>query len=208
MNYKIPTAGAIIVGLVIYILYLQQCTKQPKQSDNPAVLSVDTQAILKKYQVVTHPGTDTVYRPGAVIYPDLPKAFEVDGSKWETVKDIPVKVDTEAIIRDYYSLRIKKDSFITRGARINLTDSVYNNDIIGRQWDVQVYSETVTKTVAPAMVYFGGGFYNSKTILFSGGHLDLGYINRKGQHFKVDILRMNGQWHKGVTFYQPLWRIK
>jgi hypothetical protein len=208
MNYKITTAGAIIAGLVIYILYLQQCKQQPKQKDkSPAVLSVDTQAILKKYQVVTHPKTDTVYRPGSVRYkPGAPgEPYPVP---YEVVKEIPAKVDTQAIIQDYYSVRIKKDSFVTPEVGIRLTDSLYNNDIFGRQWDVQVTSKTVIKTVAPATIYFGGGFYNSKTILLSGAHVDLGYINRKGQHLKVDILRMSGEWHKGVTFYQPLWRFK
>lgn len=203
-----PTAAIIIIGLVIYILYLTQCN-HPKPAD-PKIIRVDTQAILKKYQVHTVPRVDTIYRPGKTVYKDTGKVTTIPGSPVFVDRrvEVPAVIDTQAIIGDYYSRVVQKDSFVNEMARIYITDTVYKNRITGRVWDVGVVSQVITKTLASRMIYVQGGFYNSKTTLLEGVHADLGYINLKGQHFKVGALRMNKDWHYDITFGQTLWRSK
>lgn len=206
-NMKTSITTVIIAGLVIYILYLTQCNK-PQLQPNQSVLSVDTQAIIKKYQAMTSPRIDTVYRPGQFVYRHDTIRGKPETIFVETIPEVPANIDTQAILEGYYSKVIQTDSLKTPDVSIHLTDTVYKNRIIGRLWGVQAVSRTVVKTITPRTVYFGGGFHYAPSDVFSDVHVDLGYINRKGQHFKVDLKLENKQLQYGGSFYQTIFRFK
>lgn len=55
---------------------------------------------------------------------------------WEEVREVPADVDTAAIISRYFTARTLKDSFRLRDmATVRITDTLLQNDIIGRTVD-------------------------------------------------------------------------
>src|ERR1044072_2600105 len=197
---SLPLSLGVIVALVLYILYLTQC-KGPAPC--PQVQSrVDTQYI----NVYSSPAVDTIYLPGDTVYRKVRVPGKDSMIFVEIVRSVPAKVDTQAILQDYYSLIIQTDSIKIPNGSVHTIDTVTKNRIVGRKLDV---------VMAPAhdpsysrQFYFGGGFHTSLFLnkglsseAISAGHIDVGYINRKGQHLKIDLMRTGGRWHEGLSFY-------
>jgi hypothetical protein len=197
---SLSISTGVIIALVIYILYLTQCNR-PAPCPEGRRIRIDTEYIT----ITSQPKIDTLYRPGDTIR--IPGKKRKDSLIFvEIVKPIPQKVDTQAIIQDYYSMVIQRDSLKNKDVSIYTTDTVTKNRIVGRRWDVQL----VTKTIVPKSheFYFGGGFHTSlflnkgvATEAISSGHIDFGYINAKRQHLKIDLMRTAGRWHEGLSFY-------
>ena len=209
---KVPIPWIFAGLLILWILYLTQCRQQkPCPPGRVRIAKVDTQRIIRDYAAITKPKPDTVYRPGDTIYrpgkvipgkPPQPIFVEV-------VKEVPAQVDTQAIIRDYYSKWTFTDSLAIPHYKIFVQDTLYKNRLIGRGWKVK--SETIYVTATPLppwQIYAQGGAYTSKTEFISGGELTLGYLNRRGQGFEFSLLRTTGQWHKGIKFHQTIFQSK
>jgi hypothetical protein len=216
IDSRLSVETGVIIALVIYILYLTQC-KGPAPCPEGRGIRVDT--VTRVFHDTTKPKTVTIYRPGDTIWKDglppehlraLRNNFTMVHDTFEIVKEIPTMIDTQAVIQDYYSKIIQKDSIrYTDGKvriKVKITDTVYQNRIIGRWWALE-YSppESLQKK---AQFYFGGGFHTSLFLnkglssqTISAGHVDLGYINKKGQHLKLDLMRTGGLWHEGISFY-------
>jgi hypothetical protein len=197
--------------LILWILYLTQCRQQkPCPPGQVRIAKVDTQRIISEYAASTKPTPDTVYRPGDTIYRYKTKPGKAPEPVFvEVVTGIPIKVDTQAIIRDYYSKYTFTDSLIIPSHKIFVSDTLYKNRIIGRGWRVRSETQVITKTPQQKWQIYGeGGAYTSKTEFLSGGELTLGYLNRRGQGFEFSLLRTTGQWHKGIKFHQTLFHSK
>lgn len=210
---QFTTTAFIIAGLLIYILYLTQCKGAKPCPPAKTKVVVDTSST----KVSTKPPPGDVYQPGDTIL--ITKKIIVKGKdslifvEVEIVKEIPQQVDTQAIIQAYYSKRVQKDSIITKdqfgkpSIKVHTTDTVYHNQIIGRVWDIQDINKTEV-LLPKAQFYIGGGGYTSVFMnkgispeLISAAHLDFGYINKKGQHLKIDLMRSAGKWHQGLSIY-------
>lgn len=200
-NIQLSTTTLALVMALIYILYLTQCNR----SEPCPVTAVipDTSEI----QVSSQPKTDTVYLPGQTITKKVPVKGK-DSFIYvpvEVVKPIPVKVDTQAILQDYYSVRIQSDSLITSDVRVSITDTVYQNRIVGRMWNAFIIKKAPIKK--KRYFYMGGEGFTSAFMnkmpgeLISAASIGAGYINRKGEHIKISLMRANGYWHQGIGFY-------
>lgn len=201
LTTTVPTA--LLILALLYILYLTQCNP-PRPCPPVAMIEANTKGSSK-------PKTDTVYRPGDTIR--ISKLVTIKGKDsivfvpFQIVKTIPAIVDTQAVVNAFFAMRIQSDSFKTPDVTIQVTDTVEQNQITGRLWNVQVVSKTPVQKQS-RQFYFGGGGYTSlfmnkglTTEAISAGHIDIGYINRKGQHLKLDLMRSAGRWHQGISFY-------
>lgn len=203
----------IFVGLLLlWILYLTQCNKKI-YSIPTQITTIDTQRIISEYISNTSPHLDTVYLPGDTIWRKS-KALPAKPSEpifVEVVKEIPIRVDTQAIINSYYSKTIYKDSLIIPDKfRVFVTDTLYKNKITGRTWDVKAETQVITKTTIkrPWLLYGELGAYQSKALFISGGEITLGYLNRRGQGFEFSLLRTSREWMKGIKFHQTIFQSK
>jgi hypothetical protein len=203
-NLQLSATAILLILAVIYILYLTQCNS-PRPCPPVAKFIIDTQAILATSQ----PKIDTIYQPGDTIYRS--RLVSVRGKDSmifvpvQVVKQIPAVVDTQAILKDYYSLVIQRDSLQTEDVKVYVTDTVNQNRITGRAWNVTI----LKKIQKPKrQFYIGGEGYTStfmnkglSTELVSAASFGVGYINRQGEHFKIGLMRTGGRWHQGIGFY-------
>lgn len=211
MKLALSTTTLAVILLLFYILYLTQCrkTKCPPTNGSITKTVVDSSHL----QVSSVPVIDTVYLPGEPIYHTTPgKPYPIPGKPYPVVREIPANVDTQAIILKYFSTVIQKDSltYINKDSsttvKIKTTDTVQLNQIIGRTWDIAVKTKTVSVQEFKRQFYWGGGLYGNKTDFISGAHVDIGYINKKGMHLKLDGLLMDKKLHAGLSFYQTFGR--
>lgn len=207
MNFK-PTALSLSTGVILclicYILYLTQC--------NPCDCPIKEGKVVQQPIVTTtQPKTDTVFRPGDTIRILVKIPTRVKGKdsivfvEKEVVKQVPARIDTQAILQDYYSKVIQMDSLRTPDVVIHTVDTTYKNRVIGRWWSVQ---QIKTQPKVKRKFYFGGELYSSMfmngarpTQAISAGKFGLGYINRKEEHFTLGLMRSGGLWHQGIGFY-------
>lgn len=204
-SLQLTTTALIILALSLYILYLTQC-RIPRLARTcpPQEIKVlrDTQYL----EDTSKPKTKKIYLPGDTIPARIIKGKDsLIFVPFQVVKEVPAKVDTQAIINNYYSMRVQEDSFKTADVTVRTTDTVHQNQIIGRLWNVQI----ITKTPKQKRQFYIGGegftslFMNkglSKEVI-SAGQLGLGYINRQGDHLKISLMRSAGRWHQGAGFY-------
>ena len=156
-----------IIGLVIILLLTRVCSSG-EQTNLPKV-KVDG----KTYELVKHT-VDTVtivknkveYRPGKVIYKDTPIYLEH-----------PSNIDTSAVIKEYYSKVVYKDTLKLDQEEgiITVTDTISQNKIIGRLWKASIkhktiHDVTIVKELPKTQVYIGGvaGFNRVDLINFVG----------------------------------------
>ena len=109
----------VIIGLIITILCLRSCEVNPGKI---------TYVGGKPYEVIKHtvdtvyvPTIQTVYRKGEVIYKEVPIYVELPG-----------RIDTVEVIRDYYSKVVYKDTLKLKDSLgyIALTDTIFRNNAI------------------------------------------------------------------------------
>lgn len=198
------STAILLVFALIYILYLTQC-RSSEPCPPVSQYTVDTQSVISS----STPKTDTIYMPGDTIYKSRLITMKGKDSlifvPYKVIERIPAIVDTQAIIRDYYSVVIQTDSIETSDVKVGVTDTVNRNRITGRKWDITILNK---KQKPKRQFYIGGEGYTSTlmnkglpTELVSAASIGLGYINRKGEHLKIGLMRTGGRWHQGIGFY-------
>lgn len=157
----------VILGLIVVILLMRAC------DDNSTKPGETIKIVGKKYEVVKRE-VDTVevpvktveYRPGKTIYVDSLIYVEV-----------PAKVDTLSILKDYYAKRIYIDTLKLNDSMgyIVVNDTISENSILGRLWEAQINKTTITeqiivKELPKNQVYIGlvGGFDRPNIVNFAG----------------------------------------
>jgi hypothetical protein len=168
-----------IIGLIIVILCLRSC-----KIDNGPIVKIDG----KKYQVIKHKvdtvyvrTTQTVYKKGDVIYREKPIYVQ-----------LPPRIDTVEVIRDYYSKVIYKDTLKLKDSLgyITLTDTIFQNNISGREWvshvnKITIKDVTIVKELPKNQIYLGGLLnLNNKTGFTSVGPSVL-FKTKKDRVFSV-----------------------
>lgn len=105
---------------------------------------------------------DTVYLPGPVVTKEIPVP-------------VPAKVDTAAILAQYFTKRVYDDTLQTKFVTMHLTDTVYQNTLLGRTASYtftlpQRHHSLTAGVIAGANTFALMGGYRYKRWLFSGGY--------------------------------------
>ena len=152
LNFK----NIAIVALVIWILLLWF---------NPGGVMPGGRTIRidgKKYEVIKHTiDTVEVEKIKTVTKKGKDIVHEVIDVDTLVLKEL-VNVDSAAILKDYLSKVIYKDTLVLDGGlgTIALTDTITKNRILGRTWDAKVKERTIkeeliVKEPAKAQLYYG-----------------------------------------------------
>lgn len=117
----------VIALLVIIILLQRSCTSQPTEKE---IIKIEG----KKYEVIKRDTviktvTQTVYRPGEIIYKEVPIYVE-----------IPTDVDTLAILKNYFAINVYKDTLHLKDSLgyVSIIDSITQNGIKSRYFDANI----------------------------------------------------------------------
>ena len=169
-----------IIGLIIVILCLRSCDINP-DGEIKYVNGKPYQVIKHKVDTVYVRTTQTVYKKGDVIYREKPIYVQ-----------LPPRIDTVEVIRDYYSKVIYKDTLKLKDSLgyITLTDTIFQNNILGREWDshvnkITIKDVTIVKELPKNQFYLGGLLnLNNKTGFTSVGPSVL-FKTKKDRVFSV-----------------------
>lgn len=169
---KLDLKTLVIFALIIIVILMRACDGS---STNPGeTIKVDG----KKYEVINRI-VDTVNVPVKTIEYRKGKNIYIDSLIYVQV---PVKVDTSSILKDYYAKRIYIDTLKLKDGLgyIIVNDTVSQNTLLGRMWDAQVNKTTIkeqviVKELPKNQVYIGlvGGFDNVNIVNFAGPSLVL-----------------------------------
>lgn len=156
---KIDTKTIIIFGLIIVIFLLNMCSTDVSDDGKKVKIAGKTYTIIKhEIDTLVVPVKQIVYRDGKEIYRE--KTVYVD---------VPSNVDTNNIIKNYYSQVVYKDTLRLGDSLgyISVVDTIFNNSILNRKWESYVNKFTIKETLYlkqdPRAQFFVGGFggYNS-----------------------------------------------
>jgi len=134
----------------------------------------------KKYEVIKHDidtfevvKTKVVTKKGSDIYHETIVEKEVQ-------VQVPAIVDTQALLKDYYSKVLYKDVLVLPDSlgTVAVTDTISQNRILGRTFDAKVKERTIKETLIvkelpKTQVYycFTGGFNKADVVSNIGGGL-------------------------------------
>lgn len=134
----------------------------------------------KKYEVIKHDidtfevvKTKVVTKKGSDIYHETIVEKEVQ-------VQVPAIVDTQALLKDYYSKVLYKDVLVLPDSlgTVAVTDTISQNRILGRTFDAKVKERTIKETLIvkelpKTQVYYGftGGFNKADVVSNIGGGL-------------------------------------
>jgi len=191
----------IMLALVVIIIMQRSCSRSPKSTKEIIKIAG------KKYEVVKRE-TDTirvevahnVYKKGQDIYHEVPVYI-----------DVPENVDTAAILKNYYTLNVYKDTLKLKDSLgyIAVTDSISKNILLGRTWDAKINKIIVDnkiylKELPKNQLYVGGSLGIEKPLyLMTGGNL---MIKTKNDHMYGVGIGVNSQLN---AYFQGtmLWKI-
>ena len=168
---KLLNLKNIAIALLIVIVVFQQCGGDKRKTGE--IVKVDG----KKYELIKHEidtfeivKTKVVTKKGEDIY-------------HETIKEvnIPVIVDTQALLHDYFAKNIYKDTLHLPDSlgTISLIDTITQNKILGRTFNASVKQRTIKETtivkeLPKTKVFYGleGGFNKADVV----SHLGFGFL--------------------------------
>jgi hypothetical protein len=181
---KIDLKTVIIFGLIIVLLLMNMCSTDVSGDGQTVRIGRKTYTIVKhEVDTVVVPVNQIVYKKGKDIY----KEMVVD-------VNVPSKVDTNTIIKNYYSQLIYKDTLKLKDSLgyVSVVDTVFNNSIIKRKWESHVnkifVKELIIVKEVPKNQFFIGGFggYNSQlSSIYLGPTIML--KNKKENTFNLGI---------------------
>lgn len=192
MKWIINNVNSIFAFLLgaFAVFYFRGCL--PEKQSSPKVIKREG----RKYEVLKH---DTVYQKKTITqYRDGVYVYKYDSVYVEITPD----VDTSAILKDYYSLNMFRDTFKTEIGDIVLNDTISQNRIKGRTYTATFkYPEitTIVKEKPKAAVFAGLGtsFYGEGRIAEVSGHLMLETKKRRlygvgvGMINKEPVVKLN-----------------
>lgn len=180
----------LIVALAAIILVMRACPQ--KHTDTKPVETVKIDG--KKYDVVKHT-IDTVKVPYQVVVTKAGKDIRHDTTIYVP---IPQSVDTEQIVRNYYSKNVISDSLYLPDSLgvVKLIDTIYNNDLLSRKWKANVWSvrvndKLIVKERPKNQVYIGWTVgLDKKTLLNYTGPAIL-LKNKRDNMYSVGVGAVN-----------------
>jgi len=167
---RLDLRSLTIIVLIIVIFLMRMCSTDGNISggkNNTVKIGGKKYTIVKREVDTTYITTrQTVYTPGDSIYVEVP-----------IYVDVPGKVDTAYILRDYYAKYVYRDTLRLNDSLgyIAMRDTIFKNRILGRHFDAFVNKITVKETIYLDPVktlefYLGGviGFDKKDIINFAG----------------------------------------
>ena len=152
--FKIDTKTIIILGLIVVIFLLNMCSTDVSDDGKKVKIAGRTYTIIKhEVDTVLVPVQQVVYRNGKDIYRE--NVIYVN---------IPSNVDTNEILKNYYSQVVYKDTLKLNDSLgyISVVDTLFNNTILSRKWESYVNKFTIKETLYlredPRLQLFVGGF--------------------------------------------------
>lgn len=193
----------IYLGLLVlslgYIVILQ--TNKTICPEPPELVKVDTGYIIQEFiSTWEKPQPDTIILPARVVEKIVPEYIQVPGEL------VVVDVDTAAILIDYYSKAVYKDTLNTPYASIYLTDTVTKNRIQARQWSAQLRIPEITRVEQLSLkkrneVYAGFAIMSLPGTV--GGDVNFAFKNKKDQLFEIGIgLIGSEQYYRAGTKFK------
>ena len=182
----------VIVALVAVIIIQRSCGNSVKNSNklsDSSIVKIDG----KKYDIVSKK-VDTVEVSHDVIIYQKGKDIKHDSVIYVA---IPSNIDTQEIVRDYFSKNIYIDTFklndscFTNLGYVVATDTIFKNKIFSRKWDahiesVDVNNSSIVKGPLKNQFYFGGSLGIEKPSLTMLG-ADLLLKNKKDHIYILEV---------------------
>ena len=137
-NIDLKTIAIIVLGAII-ALYSIFSPKPPKPDNGTITIDGVT------YGVMSHT-IDTVLIPHDSLIYKKGKTIKVTNTIHDT---IPKDVDSLAILKNYFTKVIYRDSVILKDSlgKIVLVDTIFKNSIHSRVWDYHINSKTIKETI-------------------------------------------------------------
>ena len=151
---KIDFKFLVIVILVLIILLLRMCDNDLTEKPKDTIKIDGKEHIILKHtrDTIYEPVIETIYKKGETIYKDSIIYVET-----------PKIVDTDLIMKDYYSIRIYKDTLKLKDSLgfITITDSISKNKIKGRTFlsnvnKIKIFDTIVVEPIKQIEFYMGG----------------------------------------------------
>jgi hypothetical protein len=170
---KLLNLKNIAIALLIVIVVFQQCGENKTKTGE--IVKIDG----KKYELIKHEidtievvKTKIVTKKGEDIYHETIVEHEVK---------VPVNVDTNAILKEYYTKVLYKDVLVLPDSlgTVAVTDTISQNKILGRTFNANVKQRTIKETtivkeLPKNKLFYGiqGGFNKADVI----SHVGMGIL--------------------------------
>jgi hypothetical protein len=183
---KLLNIKNIALILLIAIVVFQQCGGNKKGTGE--IVKVDG----KKYELIKHEidtievvKTKVVTKKGEDIYHETIVEHEVK---------VPVNVDTNAILKEYYTKVLYKDVLVLPDSlgTVALSDTISQNKILGRTFNANVKQRviketTIVKELPKNQLYFGFGGQFNKADLITGLSTGLILKTKKDKIYQFNL---------------------
>ena len=195
----------LIIGLVAFIVF-KQCSSEDKSIETIKIDGKKYELLKQKIDTIFIDRTKVKYVKGNNIY------HETIVEKEKRI-EVPVytKGDTVRIVQSYNQKVLYKDKLVLDNdlGMIELTDTLYQNKILGRKWNAMIKERTITDTkivkeLPKNQVYVGvtGIVGNSSALIGPQLTLKTKKDNLYGANLLIDG---NGNKYFGVSVG---WKIK
>lgn len=201
-NLDLKTITIILLVSIIG-LYSIFSPKPPKPGNGTVTIDGITYSVLShKVDTFLVPHDSLIYKPGKTIKKDTTIYVEV-----------PAKVDTGAILRNYFAINVYSDSILLKDSlgRVSITDSITQNNIKNRKWSYHINTKTIkdvtiAKTPPTTQLYIGADLGMDKVHIIN--QVSAGFILKT----KSDRLyQLNGGLDNNLTPFILIgtyWKIK
>jgi hypothetical protein len=162
--------------------YLNSCSNIGTFKGKQTVINGKTFQVVKEvHDTVIIPIKQVVYKPGKEIQVDCVKYLPIDTA-------IPLSYQ----VKDYNSIRIYRDLIKLKDSLgfISLTDTLYQNKILGRTWTASVSKKIINNTIyikdLPKNEWYFGGTTNISSNNVSIGP-QIGLIDKRKNLYQLSI---------------------
>jgi hypothetical protein len=184
---KLDFKTLAIIGLIIVVVLMRMCDgdKTKKDINKGDIVKVNG----KKYEVVDNK-RDTIYiKRDTIVYKEG-KTIKV---KVEVPKYIPLEVDTQLILMDYFTKRFYTDTLdLGKDSYVTIEDTVVENKIFTRKFTSRITERIINDTLflkepAKRQIYLGlvGGFDRVNILNYAGPSLL--YKDKKDKIFGLGV---------------------
>jgi hypothetical protein len=184
---KLDFKTLAIIGLIIVVVLMRMCDgdKTKKDINKGDIVKVNG----KKYEVVDNK-RDTIYiKRDTIVYKEG-KTIKV---KVEVPKYIPLEVDTQLILMDYFTKRFYTDTLdLGKDSYVTIEDTVVENKIFARKFTSRITERIINDTLflkepAKRQIYLGlvGGFDRVNILNYAGPSLL--YKDKKDKIFGLGV---------------------
>jgi hypothetical protein len=182
---KIDLKTLTIIGLVVLVLLLRVCDGDKKEINKGDTIKVNG----KKYEVVDHRRDTTYITRDSIVY-KKGKDIKVEV---KVPVYIPANVDTQGILKDYFSRRFYVDTLdLGQKSFVIVKDTITENKILARVFESSITERIINDTLFLAelpkrQMFVGFQMGLDKKDIFNYGGLGLLYKDKKDKIFSLGI---------------------